>query len=110
MNVYLVCETDTRTGDGGVSHGDEPLTYFGTGDVAGGTMSAPRVLVVGETTFPFHDIEEKRAQFEAALAEFDVTVTTDRSAVADLGPGDVLVDNAIVYARLPAAWRSQIDR
>lgn len=25
-------------------------------------------------------------------------------------PVDVLVDNAIVYARLPAAWRSQIDR
>jgi type 1 glutamine amidotransferase len=52
----------------------------------------PRVLVVGETTFPFHDIEEKRSQFEAVLDAFDVTVTTDRSAVAALGPGDVLVD------------------
>jgi len=55
-------------------------------------MSGPCVLVVGETTFPFHDIEDKRAQFEAALDGFDATVTTDRSAVADLGPGDVLVD------------------
>lgn len=51
-----------------------------------------RVLVVGEATFPFHDIEEKRAQFEDALDEFEVTITTDRSAVADLGPEDVLVD------------------
>ena len=52
----------------------------------------PRVLVVGETTFPFHDIEAKRAHFETLLDAFDVAVTTDRSAVADLGPGDVLVD------------------
>lgn len=55
--------------------------------------SQPHVLVVGETTFPFHDIEEKRPQFQAALGEqFDLTVTTDRSRIADLGPGDVLVD------------------
>jgi len=55
-------------------------------------MATSRVLVVGETTFPFHDIEEKRTQFEDALGDLDVTVTTDRSAIADLGPGDVLVD------------------
>lgn len=55
-------------------------------------MTTPRVLVVGETTFPFHDIEEKRGLFEDALSEFDVTVTTERSTVADLGPDDVLVD------------------
>ena len=55
-------------------------------------MATPRVLVVGETTFPFHDIEEKRTQFEDALSGFDVTVATDRSAIADLGPGGVLVD------------------
>lgn len=52
----------------------------------------PRVLVVGETTFPFHDIEAKRSHFERLLDPFDVTVTTDRSAVADLDAGDVLVD------------------
>ena len=49
-----------------------------------------RVLVLGENTFPFHAIDEKRAQFEAALEGFDVTVTDDRDALT--GDYDVLVD------------------
>ncbi|WP_123536525.1 ThuA domain-containing protein [Halosimplex salinum] len=49
-----------------------------------------RVLVVGENTFPFHAIEEKRAQFEAALEGYDLTITTDRDALT--GEYDVFVD------------------
>lgn len=49
-----------------------------------------RVLVLGENTFPFHAIDEKRAQFEAALEGYDVTITDDRDALT--GEYDVLVD------------------
>jgi len=49
-----------------------------------------RVLVLGENTFPFHAIDEKRPQFEAALEGYDLTVTDDRDALT--GEYDVLVD------------------
>jgi type 1 glutamine amidotransferase len=49
-----------------------------------------RILVLGGNSFPFHAIDERRAQFEAALAGYDVTVTTDRDALT--GDYDVLVD------------------
>lgn len=49
-----------------------------------------RILVLGENTFPFHAIDEKRPQFEAALDGHDVTVTDDRDALT--GEYDVLVD------------------
>ncbi|MEF8852661.1 MAG: ThuA domain-containing protein [Haloarculaceae archaeon] len=49
-----------------------------------------RVLVLGENTFPFHEIEAKADHFESILADHDVTVTTDRDALT--GEYDVLVD------------------
>jgi type 1 glutamine amidotransferase len=49
-----------------------------------------RVLVLGENTFPFHAIDEKRDAFAAALEDYDVTITTDRDALT--GEYDVLVD------------------
>ncbi|WP_415379101.1 ThuA domain-containing protein [Halosimplex sp. TS25] len=49
-----------------------------------------RVLVLGENTFPFHAIDDKRPQFEAALDGYDLTVTDDRDALT--GEYDVLVD------------------
>jgi len=49
-----------------------------------------RVLVVGENTFPFHAIDEKRDAFAAALEGYDLTITTDRDALT--GEYDVLVD------------------
>ena len=48
------------------------------------------VLVLGENTFPFHEIEAKADYFEDILADHDVTVTTDRDALT--GEYDVLVD------------------
>jgi type 1 glutamine amidotransferase len=48
------------------------------------------VLVIGENTFPFHEIEAKADYFEDILADYDVTVTTDRDALT--GEYDVLVD------------------
>jgi len=49
-----------------------------------------RVLVLGENTFPFHAIDEKRDAFAAALEGYDLTITTDRDALT--GEYDVLVD------------------
>ncbi|WP_436925820.1 ThuA domain-containing protein [Halosimplex amylolyticum] len=49
-----------------------------------------RILVLGENTFPFHAIDEKRDAFAAALEGYDVTITTDRDALT--GEYDVLVD------------------
>jgi type 1 glutamine amidotransferase len=49
-----------------------------------------RVLVLGENTFPFHAIDEKRAAFESVFEGFDLTVTDDRDALT--GDYDVLVD------------------
>jgi type 1 glutamine amidotransferase len=48
------------------------------------------VLVLGENTFPFHEIEAKADYFADILADHDVTVTTDRDALT--GEYDVLVD------------------
>jgi len=53
-------------------------------------MSQTRVVVLGENTFPFHKIDEKADAFREILAEFDVTVTTDRDVLTD--EYDVLVD------------------
>jgi type 1 glutamine amidotransferase len=49
-----------------------------------------RVLVLGENTFPFHQIDDKRDDFERLLADYEVTVTTDRDALT--GEYDVFVD------------------
>jgi len=49
-----------------------------------------RVLVLGENSFPFHRIDDKRDAFERVLDDYEVTVTTDRDALA--GEYDVLVD------------------
>lgn len=49
-----------------------------------------RVLVLGEDTFPFHEIGEKEAHFRDVLGDFDVTVTDDRDALT--GEYEVLVD------------------
>jgi len=48
------------------------------------------VLVLGENTFPFHEIEAKADYFANILDDYDVTVTTDRDALT--GEYDVLVD------------------
>ena len=50
----------------------------------------PRVQVLGENSFPFHAVDEKRPQFEAALEGYDPTATDDRDALT--GEYDVLVD------------------
>jgi len=49
-----------------------------------------RVQVLGENSFPFHAVDEKRPQFEAALEGYDPTATDDRDALT--GEYDVLVD------------------
>jgi hypothetical protein len=55
--------------------------------------SRPAVLIIGETTFPFHDFDDVGPLFRAVLArEADLTLTTDREALADLSEYDVLVD------------------
>ena len=52
-----------------------------------------RVIVIGETTFPFHNFDEIAPLFENVLAgHVDLTLTTDRDALADLSEYDVLVD------------------
>jgi type 1 glutamine amidotransferase len=48
------------------------------------------VLVLGENTFPFHEIEEKANYFESVLDGHEVTVSTDRDDLT--GEYDVLVD------------------
>jgi len=58
--------------------------------VAGHLRVMTTVLVLGENTFPFHEIEGKADYFESILADYDVTVTTDRDALT--GEYDVLVD------------------
>ncbi|MFB6075167.1 MAG: ThuA domain-containing protein [Haloarculaceae archaeon] len=52
----------------------------------------PRVLVLGETTFPFHDIDEVGPRFLAVLTDADVTVSGDRASLLELSEYDVLVD------------------
>ncbi|WP_459192977.1 ThuA domain-containing protein [Halosimplex sp. J119] len=49
-----------------------------------------QILVLGENTFPFHAIDDKRPWFEQALDGYDVTITDDRDALT--GEYDVLVD------------------
>ena len=50
-------------------------------------------LVVGETTFSFHDFEEMRPHIESALGDaVDATLSTDRADLADLSEYDLVVD------------------
>ena len=49
-----------------------------------------RVQVLGENSFPFDAIQDKRPRFEAALEGYDPTATDDRDALT--GEYDVLVD------------------
>lgn len=56
-------------------------------------MSPPRVLAIGETTFPFHDFEEVGPRFEEVLGDsVDLTLTTDRDALSNLDEYDVVLD------------------
>lgn len=56
-------------------------------------MTNPNAVVVGETTFPFHDFEERGPHVESALGDaVDVTRTTDRDVLSDLSDYDVVVD------------------
>jgi len=53
----------------------------------------PDVLLIGENTFPFHSIDEKAPQIEAALGEAaTVTTATDLRALETLDRFDILVD------------------
>lgn len=58
-------------------------------------MANTTALLIGETTFPFHSIDEKGPELVDAVGDAaDVTTTTDRDALADLPDSeyDVLVD------------------
>ena len=56
-------------------------------------MSAPTALVLGETRFPFHDLDELGPSLEAALGDsVDATLTADKEALADLSRYDLVVD------------------
>jgi type 1 glutamine amidotransferase len=57
-------------------------------------MADLRALVLGESTFPFHDIADAAPHLRAALARanVDATVTSDREALTALGAYDVVVD------------------
>lgn len=58
-------------------------------------MTDTKALLIGETTFPFHSIDEKGPELVAAVGDAaDVTTTTDRDALADLPESeyDVLID------------------
>ncbi|MCL9814293.1 ThuA domain-containing protein [Natranaeroarchaeum aerophilus] len=56
-------------------------------------MTQPHVLLVGETRFPFHSLDEMGPHIEDALGETTViTSTTDRSALTDLSAYDIVVD------------------
>jgi hypothetical protein len=56
-------------------------------------MASVRVLAIGETTFPFHDFDEISPMFEEALGDaVELTLTTDRDDLTDLGEYDVLLD------------------
>ncbi|MFH5801415.1 ThuA domain-containing protein [Haladaptatus sp. CMAA 1911] len=56
-------------------------------------MAKSRVLVIGETTFPFHNFDEIAPLFENVLSDHvDLTLTTDRDMLTDLSEYDVLVD------------------
>ncbi|WP_148415496.1 ThuA domain-containing protein [Haloferax sp. KTX1] len=56
-------------------------------------MQQPSALVIGETTFSFHDFEEMRPHIESAIGDAAaVTATTDRDALADLAGYDLVVD------------------
>ena len=57
-------------------------------------MADLRALIIGETTFGFHDIDDARPHLRAALdrANVTATVTTDRDALTDLAAYDVVVD------------------
>ncbi|WP_247002369.1 ThuA domain-containing protein [Halosolutus gelatinilyticus] len=50
-------------------------------------------LLIGETTFPFHSIDDKGPELVAAIGDAaDVTVTTDRDDLSDLSDYDLLID------------------
>ncbi|MFB6119649.1 MAG: ThuA domain-containing protein [Halobacteriaceae archaeon] len=57
-------------------------------------MADLRALVIGETTFGFHDFDDARPHLRAALerANVDPTLTTDRDELRDLAGYDVVVD------------------
>lgn len=57
-------------------------------------MADLRALVVGETTFGFHDFGDARPHLRAALERANVvpTLTTDRDALTALDAYDVVVD------------------
>ncbi|OVE83994.1 ThuA domain-containing protein [Natronolimnobius baerhuensis] len=56
-------------------------------------MTDTTALLIGETTFPFHSIDEKGPELAAAIGDAaDVTTTTDRDALCDLSEYDVLID------------------
>ena len=56
-------------------------------------MSSPTALVVGETRFPFHDLDEMGPPLEAALGGAAApTLTTDRETLTDLSGYDLVVD------------------
>jgi len=93
----LTRHTTSANAPHSAARGDEPTAKPYTASGTGGANPAradgsdmTRVLVVGENTFPFHAIDEKRDAFAAALEGHDVTITTDRDALT--GEYDVLVD------------------
>ncbi|MDS0300604.1 ThuA domain-containing protein [Halogeometricum sp. S1BR25-6] len=56
-------------------------------------METPTALVLGETTFPFHDLAEMGPHVESALGDAaDATRSTDRDDLLDLSEYDLVVD------------------
>ncbi|WP_049947940.1 ThuA domain-containing protein [Candidatus Halobonum tyrrellensis] len=56
-------------------------------------MSPPTALVLGETRFPFHDLDDLGPALEAALGDAaDATLTTDKDALTDLSGYDLVID------------------
>ncbi|MDS0295473.1 ThuA domain-containing protein [Halogeometricum luteum] len=56
-------------------------------------MERPTALLIGEMTFPFHDLEEMGPHIESALGDAaEVTRSTDRDDLIDLSGYDLVVD------------------
>lgn len=67
-------------------------------------MSTIDAVLVGETTFPFHDLDAMAPEIEAALGDAaTVTATTDTAVLADpAGAGHEVVIDYLTDSHLPA--------